>query len=97
MAFIVIVSYFFIYLKELEKFIDNNPYCIYHKTSTPIDKLSPNHFDTIQVLYNDEEQSLIRANIFTNKLTFSGFAQLVKDITPSFIKKDRYVLKVISL
>lgn len=97
MAFIVIVSDFFIHLKELENFIDNNQYCIYNKIPTPIDKLSPNQFDTIQVLYNDEEQSFIRANIFINKLIFSGFAQLVKDITPSFIKKDRYVLKVISL
>jgi len=97
MAFIVIVSDFFINLKELEKFIDNNESCIYLKLPTPIDKLSPNHFDTIQVLYNDDDQSHIRATILTNKLTFSGFAQLVKDITPTFIKKDRYVLKVISL
>ena len=97
MSFIVIVSDFFIYLKELEKFIDNNETCIYLKLPTPIEKLSPNHFDTIQVLYNDDDQSHIRANIFTNKLTFSGFAQLVKDVTPHFIKRDRYVLKVISL
>lgn len=97
MSFIVIVSDFFIHLKELEKFIDNNETCIYVKLPTPIDKLSPNHFDTIQVLYNDEEQSMIRANIFVNKLIFSGFAQIVKDVTPPFIKRDRYVLKVISL
>jgi hypothetical protein len=97
MAFIVIVSDFFIYLKELEKFIDNNETCIYLKLPTPIDKLSPNHFDTIQVLYNDDDQSHIRSTIFTNKLIFSGFAQIVKDVTPPFIKRDRYVLKVISL
>lgn len=96
MAFIVIVSDFFIYLKELDKFI-NDETCVYLKLPTPIEKLSPDHFDTIQVLYNDDAQSVIQANIFTNKLTFSGFAELVKDITPSFIKRDRYVLKVISL
>jgi hypothetical protein len=96
MSFIVIVSDFFIYLKELDKFIDNET-CVYLKLPTPIEKLSPSHFDTIQVLYDEDEQSLIRANIFTNKLTFSGFAQLETDMTPSFIKRDRYVLKVISL
>ena len=96
MAFIVIVSDFFIHLKELEKYIENNEYCIYHKITIPIDKLSEHYFDTIQILYTDEQPSFIRANILVNKLIFAGFATIVKDITPEFIKKDRIVLKVIS-
>lgn len=97
MSFIVIVSEFFIYLNELEKLIDNNEFCIYYKLPTLIEKLSPIDFEKIDVLYSDDDKySFNRANIFVNKITFSGFAKLIKDISPNFMKKDRFVLKVIS-
>jgi hypothetical protein len=89
--FIVAVSPIFRFYNELFTHImemfDDIIYVISKTNVKNTDKI-------INIIYSDDIHSKVLATIFCDKLQTSKFASLAVDITPSFIKKDRFVMYV---
>lgn len=89
--FIVTVSQSFRFYNELFTHImdmfDDIIYIISHTKLKNADK-------TINIIYSDDIKSKMLARKFCNKLHKTEFATFAIDTTPSFIKRDRFVMIV---
>lgn len=91
--FIVSVNKDFKFYNELFNYIMEEFDKIIYIISTTTKKIK--HRDRIiTILYSEDVKSKILARIFCNRLQQSKFAYYVDDISPSYIKKDRFVMYV---